>query len=79
MVSILEKEDYFHCNRFKCTMLKTRCADRQEMRHRDLANFAVEAIFARFPECQNCEQGKVIWRELNAVFGAEAGPQFGNV
>jgi hypothetical protein len=63
--------DYFHCYRFNCNMLKRRCVERQGKRHRDLVGPSIEALFISFPECQDCEQGRVIRMELTPMLAWE--------
>ena len=54
-------------------MLRIRCVDRQNKRHLGLGHAETHptlsrvAAFVRFPECQNCEQGEMIWKEVTWI------------
>jgi hypothetical protein len=66
---LLQDPSFFHCERFRCNMLKTRCVDRQNMEHlnleRRLRGRSQEFAVVGFPECRDCDQGKTIWSECN--------------
>jgi hypothetical protein len=69
VIDLLEDPKFFHCERFRCNMLRTRCVDRQSMEHRGLERplrgGSREFTVVGFPECRNCDQGKTIWAEFN--------------
>jgi len=54
-------------------MLRIRCVDRQNKRHLGFGRAETHptlsrvAAFVRFPECQNCEQGEMIWKEVTWI------------
>ena len=69
VIDLLGDPKFFHCERFRCNMLRTRCVDRQNMEHlgleRRLRGKSREFAVVGFPECRNCDQGKTIWTEFN--------------
>ena len=69
VIDLLEDPKFFHCERFRCNMLRTRCVDRQNMEHlgleRQRRGKSKEFAVVGFPECRNCDQGKTIWTEFN--------------
>ena len=68
-IDLLEDPKFFHCERFRCNMLRTRCVDRQNIEHLGLERRqrgkSQEFSVVGFPECRDCNQGKTIWTEIN--------------
>jgi hypothetical protein len=68
-IDLMEDPEFFHCERFRCNMLRTRCVDRQNIEHlgleRRLRGKSKEFAVVGFPECRNCDQGKTMWTEFN--------------
>ncbi len=66
---LLQDPKFFHCERFRCNMLRTRCVDRQNMEHqgleRPLRGRSQEFAVVGFPECRDCDQGKTVSSEFN--------------
>ncbi len=64
-------------------MLRIRCVDRQNKRHLGPCHAETHptlsrvAAFVRFPECQNSEQGKMIWKEVTWINKSKGEPLTG--
>jgi len=69
---LLQDPEFFHCERFRCNMLRTRCVERQDMEHlrvdRRVKGRLQEFAVVGFPECRDCDQGRAIWSELHQDF-----------
>ena len=57
----INNPDYFLCDRFHCRMLKEACIERQEAK-KYIPSSRIEKY--QFPECENCEQGLGIRKEV---------------
>ena len=72
VIDLLDDPKFFHCERFRCNMLKTRCVERQDMEHlrveRRMRGSSQEFPVVGFPECKDCVQGKAICSELERDF-----------
>ncbi len=68
---LLQDPSFFHCERFRCNMLRTRCVERQDIERlgfdRRLKGKLQEFAVVGFPECRDCAQGRTIWTEFNQV------------
>ncbi|GEM_PF-3343875 len=67
-MGFMDNPEYFRCRRFNCTMLKIRCVQRRNARLYGSPSSPKLALASRFLECQNCEQGKAIEREMGPAF-----------
>jgi hypothetical protein len=69
VIDLLGDPKFFHCERFRCNMLRTRCVDRQNIEHlgleRRLRGRSQGFAVVGFPECRDCDQGKTICSESN--------------
>ena len=70
MSSLLENPDFFHSERHKCDMLKIRCIQRQDRCIQSPDNWIDGVYYFKFLECKNCEQGKMIRRDVESIDGA---------
>ncbi|MBL7177932.1 MAG: hypothetical protein ISS66_19085 [Desulfobacteraceae bacterium] len=68
---LLGKPEYFQYERFRCTMMKVRCVERQDKRHRGWRNWCETGSFVSFPECQKCGQGYNIRAKLGQMGKAD--------
>ena len=71
LLELLGKPEYFHCERFRCRMIKVRCVERQDKRHGGWRNWCETGPFVSFPGCQKCDQGYKIRAELGQMGKAE--------